>query len=121
MNTGYLPLISDEIMQTEGHKTLNGKATIKAIELLSSLGFIRKFKTVNFDKEISIQTHQKLCLLAILVGKNTIDDFIKFYRFTPIVKIKYEELYKAYHQEERVENRLRHQVITIKKIIEEKE
>ncbi|MNN81689.1 hypothetical protein D3C81_1985380 [compost metagenome] len=89
--------------------------------MLSNFGYITSFDYIEVDeKEFSIQPHQKLCLLAVLIGKNPIDDFIKFYRFNDITKNKYEELYNAYFKEEKIENRLKHQITTIKKILEDK-
>lgn len=118
--------ISDEIMQTEGHKTLNGKGVLRTLKSLSLLGFIGDFdladsEVIRFEeKEYAIQPHQKLCLLAVLIGKEVIDDYINFYKFTDVIRDKYEELYAAFNEKEKLANRLKNQVITIKKILGEK-
>lgn len=117
--------ISDEIMQAEGHKTLNGKGILRTMKSLSLLGFLGDFdladsEVIKFeDKEYTIQPHQKLCLLAVLIGKEVVDDYINFYKFSDIIRDKYEELYEAYNDKNKVANRLKNQIITIKKIINE--
>jgi len=112
--------ISDEILQTEGHKTLNGKNPFKAIEILTEMGFIKPFV---LKKEIkgkhAIQPQQLLCLFAILSNKKTIDDYVNFYRFQQDLVDKYEKLFEMYHSTERPPSRFRNQIITIKKIIEQ--
>ncbi|AEO93458.1 tRNA nucleotidyltransferase [Bacillus phage G] len=114
--------ISNEIMQTEGHKTLNGLNPFKAIELLHKMGFVASFDVKHF-KEIkySLQPQQQLCLLAVLSNKEIIDDFINFYHLQQDLKEKYDKLYSMYHGEDKVPSRFRHQIITIKKIVKEME
>lgn len=113
--------VSVEIMQAEGHKTLNGKGILRAIQYLSAFSYIERSHSLESYHEekfsVHIQPHQKLCLLAILTNKQTANDFIKFYHLPSSLKERYEELYDAYYSENKVANRLKHQVITIKKIV----
>lgn len=110
--------ISNEIMQTEGHKTMNGKKPFAAMNILSHMGCITPFKEIDVVIDTPLQPHQKLCLLAILSNKQTIDDFVAFYRFNQDLIDKYEYLYSIYNSDERLPNKYRHQIITIKKIAE---
>ncbi|MDF2533941.1 MAG: hypothetical protein K0R18_98 [Bacillales bacterium] len=116
--------ISPEIMQAEGHKTLNGKGVLRAIQYLGANDFItRDYESTGYHEDkfsVQIQPHQKLVLVALLTNKQVADEYIKFYHFPLALKEKYEELYEAYHSEEKPANRLKHQVITIKKIIEKR-
>lgn len=112
--------ISAEIMQTEGHKTLNGRNPFKAMKFLSEMGFIQPFEVNGFkEQEIAIQPQQKLCLLAILSNKQSVDDFAKFYKFQPDLITKYERLYEIYVSGGRPPSRFKNQIITIKKFIEQ--
>lgn len=111
--------ISKEIMQTEGHKTLNGKNPFLAMNYLSKMDFIGEFNVTEFnEQEINIQPSQKLCLLAILSNKQSVDEFAKFYHFQQDLVDKYERLYDFYFSDDKIPSRFRHQIITINKIIE---
>ncbi|MNJ90233.1 CCA-adding enzyme [compost metagenome] len=112
--------ISPEIMQAEGHKTLNGKGLLRAIQYLKGFYFIKSYQSGIYHEEkfsVHVQPHQKLCLLAILTNEQVANEFIEFYHLPLSLKEKYEELYKAYFSEEKIANRLKHQAITIKKIV----
>lgn len=113
--------VSEEIMQTEGHKTLNGKNPFLAMKFLSMMGVIAPFEVSEKfkEKEFSIQTQQKLCLLAVLSSKEIVDEFCEFYYFQQDLIDKYHKLYDFYYSEERVPSRFRHQIQTIRKLIEE--
>lgn len=112
--------ISDEIMQTEGHKTMNGKDPFKAMKLLSKMGFISPFNVNIIIGDVAVQPQQKLCLLAVLSNKQVVDDFVEFYRFQQTLIEKYENLYEMYNSDEKLPSRFRNQIITIKKIVREK-
>lgn len=109
--------ISNEIMQTEGHKTLNGRNPFKVMKLLNAMNFISDFEVNNFEeKEYSIQPQQQLCLLAVFSNKQVIDDFCHFYKFQQDLIDKYHKLYDFYYSSERVPSRFKNQIITIKKL-----
>lgn len=112
--------ISNEIMQTEGHKTLNGKNPFKAMRLLSSMGFISNFEvSENFvEGKHNIQPQQQLCLLAFLSNKQVVDEYVKFYKFQQDLIDKYERLYEMYNGNEKTPSRFKGQIIQIKKIVE---
>lgn len=110
--------ISREIKQAEGHKTMNGKNPFAAIGLLAIMGLVAPLKAIDITIDASLQQHQKLCLLAVLSNKQTIDDYVKFYCFQQDLIDKYEHLYKLYHSDERPPSRFRNQIITIKKLVE---
>lgn len=110
--------ISNEILQAEGHKTMNGINPFKAIKLLEKMGFVKPFDINGFNEiEYSIQTQQQLCLLAILSSKDTVDEFAKFYCFQQDIVDKYHKLYEFYYSDERVPSRFRNQIITIDKLV----
>lgn len=110
--------ISNEIMQTEGHKTLNGINPFKAIKYLSDMGFISSFDIKDINEiKYKIQPQQQLCLLAILSNKKVIDEFCSFYHFQQDLIDKYDKLYNFYFSDDKVPSRFRHQIITIKKLV----
>ena len=113
--------ISNEIITTEGHKILNGKNPFKSIDILNDIGLMSNFKCKNKFKELdfSIQSQQKLCLLAILSNKEIIDEFINIFKIPDKIVEKYERLYNFYYSEDRVPSRFRHQVMMIKKLKKE--
>jgi tRNA nucleotidyltransferase/poly(A) polymerase len=118
-NKSCINEISAEIMQTEGHKTLNGKNPFKAMKILAKMGFVEDFEVSDSFREqkISIQPQQHLCLLAILSNKKTIDDYAKFYKFQQDLIDKYERLYGFMTGVEKTPSRFKNQIITINKII----
>lgn len=116
--------VSSEIFQTEGHKTLSGKGVAIAINYLSLLGFIKHYSfSQTHENQFSknIQVHQKLLLISILFGKNISDDFSSLYHISSIIVDKHNELFNAYYSTEKISNKLKNQIITIKKIINSKE
>lgn len=112
--------ISSEILQTEGHKTLNGKNPFKAMQLLARMGLLSDFEVNDNFKEqkYAIQQQQQLCVLAVLAGKKVVDDYVRLYQFQQDLIDKYEKLYGFYFSEERLPSRFRNQIITIQKIVE---
>lgn len=115
-----IQMVSHEILQNEGHKTMKGANPIVALEYLAKMGFIAPFQsTVDLSKQtFAIQPQQQLCLLAILTSKQTMDDYAALYHFQPTLIEKYHVLFDYYQSEERVPSRFRNQLITIKKIIQ---
>lgn len=113
--------ISNEIMQTEGHKTMNGRNPFKAMKVLSEIGFISDFEVSDkfVEEDVSIQPQQRLCMLAILSNKQVVDDFANFYCFQTDLIEKYEKLYSIYMSKERPPSRFKNQIITIKKLVGE--
>jgi hypothetical protein len=105
-------------MQTEGHKTLNGDNPFIALYYLSKMGYIQSF---DFDsiqyQNVMMQPHQKLCYLSLISNKKTVDDFTRFYQFPNFIIERYEELFTAFHREEKLSSRLRNQLIPIKKLL----
>lgn len=119
-NVETIKEIEKTVFQTEGHKSLNGKNPFKVMELLKELGFVSDFDaSIEFEKkEYPLSQEQKLCLMAIYSNKKAVDDYIAFYQMSETLKEKYEEIYEGYFSEQKLKNRLKNKVLTLKKIIE---
>lgn len=120
-NKEVIKNVSEEILQTEGHKILNGKGVIRAIdylskfELISEVDFMKNYENI-FSQ--SLQSYQKLVLLNKIVGDKICGEFIELFKFSQIIVNKYKELLEAFNNEEKTTNKLKHQIIIIKKILE---
>ena len=111
--------INPNIMQTEGHKILNGAFPTLALQYLMDMGLISEYKIIHRTNwnELKLSLPQKLCILALSTNKHSVDDYLALFQFPQATRDKYEELLFAYKNENSAPNRLRHLAHTIRKVM----
>jgi tRNA nucleotidyltransferase/poly(A) polymerase len=116
--------IDIKILRMESYRIINGKYPLNAIKVLSKLGCLSVFEADSFafetSKKMPYGPHFRLCLLAVIINKQTMDEFMDFLKFVPKSRMDYEKLYAAYHSGEKVKDtNLKNRVIVLKKEIEQ--
>ena len=115
--------IEVDIIQNEGHKTLNNKNFERAFIYLEKmslmkLNFEKKDKTINIEEYLRLNKEQKLVLLSEIYGEENIKKYIEIFKFKQDLKDKYENLLKKYKFENKIENKNEQQRINgVKKAI----